>query len=312
MIDQAVAVFSDGFSALQGALFEPLVPLLHQLGFGYLLEDAFMACGWFLMGMAQLLIILAVLVPLQRWRPLETLRDRAAIRTDIVYTLIHRLGLFRLILFFALDPLFKSLFGALRAQGLPTWHLDQVWPGLTDQPFVSFLIYLVAFDFLAYWIHRGQHRVRAWWQLHALHHSQRQLTLWSDNRNHFLDDLIVDCLFVLAALLIGVAPEQFMLLVALTQLSESLQHANVRLRLGWLIERLWVTPRFHRAHHGVESGEHNYGVLLPWWDMLFGTARFDLGYGPTGLMDQVTHRRDYGLGLWAQQWLGLKRLVGKA
>lgn len=312
MIDQAVAVFSDGFSALQGALFEPLVPLLHRLGFGHLLEDAFMACGWFLMGMGQLLIMLAVLVPLQHWRPLEKLSDRAAIRTDMVYTLIHRLGLFRLVLFFALDPLFKSLFGALRAQGLPTWHLDQLWPGLTDQPLVSFLIYLVAFDFLAYWIHRGQHRVRAWWQLHALHHSQRQLTLWSDNRNHFLDDLIVDSLFVLAALLVGVAPEQFMLLVALTQLSESLQHANVRLRLGWLIERLWVTPRFHRAHHGVESGEHNYGVLLPWWDMLFGTARFDLGYGPTGLMDQVTHQRDYGLGLWAQQWLGLKRLVGRA
>jgi hypothetical protein len=46
--------------------------------------------------------------------------------------------------------------------------------------------------------------------------------------------------------------------------------------------------------------------------MVFGTARFDLGHGPTGLMDQVTHQRDYGQGLWAQQWLGLKRLVGRA
>ncbi len=312
MIDQAVTFFSDGFSNLQTALFEPLVPLLHRLGLGHLLEDAFMACGWFLMGLFQILIMVAVLLPLQRWRPLEKLSDRTAIRTDIVYTLIHRLGLFRLALFFALDPFFKSLLGALRAEGLPTWHLDQLWPGLTDQPWASFLIYLIAFDFLAYWIHRCQHRLPIWWQLHALHHSQRQLTLWSDNRNHFLDDLIVDLLWVVAAQLIGVAPEQFMLLLALTQLSESLQHANVRLSLGRLTERMWITPRFHRAHHGVESGEHNYGVLLPWWDMLFGTARFDLGHGPTGLMDQVTHRRDYGAGLWAQQWLGLKRLAGKA
>lgn len=312
MIDQALLAVSDGFTSVQRALFEPLVPWLYAIGQGHLLEDAFAASGWFLMGLLQMAVLLLVLVPLQRWRPLESLSDRAAIRTDVIYTLIHRLGLFRLILFFTLDPLFKSIFGALRAQGLPTWHLDQLWPGVTDLPWMSFLIYLIAFDFLAYWIHRGQHRVRLWWQLHALHHSQRQLTVWSDNRNHFLDDLIVDVLWVVAALLIGVGPEQFMLLIALTQLSESLQHANVRLNLGPIVERLWITPRFHRAHHGVECGEHNYGVLLPWWDMLFGTARFDLGHGPTGLMDQVTHGRDYGRGLWDQQLLGLKRLVGKA
>ena len=312
MIDSLVAFFTEGFVALQRAVFEPLVPLLHQMGLGHLLEEAFTACGWFLMGLLQIVLMIAVLVPLQRWRPLESLGDRAAVRADIFYTLIHRLGLFRVALFFVLDPAFNSLFGFLRTQGLPTWHLDQLWPGLTDQPLVSFLLYLIVFDFLSYWIHRGQHRLQFWWQLHALHHSQRQMTLWTDNRNHFLDDLIVSFLFVVAAQLIGVAPEQFMVLVALTQLSESLQHANVRLNFGRVTERMWVTPRFHRAHHSIESGEHNYGVLLPWWDMVFGTARFDLGHGPTGLMDQVTHQRDYGQGLWAQQWLGLKRLVGRA
>jgi hypothetical protein len=46
--------------------------------------------------------------------------------------------------------------------------------------------------------------------------------------------------------------------------------------------------------------------------MVFGTARFDLSAGPTGLMDQITARRDYGCGLWAQQWLGLKRLLRRA
>ena len=46
--------------------------------------------------------------------------------------------------------------------------------------------------------------------------------------------------------------------------------------------------------------------------MMFGTARFELGTGPTGLMDQITHQRDYGRGLWAQQRLGFKRLFEKA
>ena len=32
----------------------------------------------------------------------------------------------------------------------------------------------------------------------------------------------------------------------------------------------------------------------------------------TGIRDQVESNRDYGSGFWAQQWLGLKRLVGRA
>ena len=33
------------------------------------------------------------------------------------------------------------------------------------------------------------------------------MSMWSDNRNHFLDDMLVDVLLVLLAQLIGVAPE---------------------------------------------------------------------------------------------------------
>lgn len=192
MIDSAWQAGVQALTSAQQMLFEPLVPLLHAIGLGHVLEDAYAACGWFLLGLVQVAVMLLVLVPLERWRRLEAVTDRAAVRTDIIYTLIHRLGLFRLVLFFSLEPVFKNVFAQLRAQGMPTWHLDQLWPGVSDQALVSFLIYLVAFDFLAYWIHRGQHRWSWWWQLHALHHSQRQLTLWSDNRNHFLDDALVD------------------------------------------------------------------------------------------------------------------------
>jgi hypothetical protein len=43
--------------------------------------------------------------------------------------------------------------------------------------------------------------------------------------------------------------------------------------------------------------------------MLFRTADFTPGFGPTGIADQVTQGRDYGRGFWAQQWLGLRRLL---
>ncbi|RZJ12391.1 MAG: fatty acid hydroxylase, partial [Haliea sp.] len=62
----------------------------------------------------------------------------------------------------------------------------------------------------------------------------------------------------------------------------------------------------------VRPGGHNFGVLLPWWDQLFGTANFELRYDPTGVRDQVEQGRDYGRGFWSQQWLGLKRLFGNA
>jgi sterol desaturase/sphingolipid hydroxylase (fatty acid hydroxylase superfamily) len=63
----------------------------------------------------------------------------------------------------------------------------------------------------------------------------------SDNRNHVLDDLLRDGIMVLVAKLIGVAPGQFVAVVACTQLLESLAHANLRLWFGPIGERLLVS-----------------------------------------------------------------------
>ena len=98
------------FSAGQQWLFEAAVqPLMFALGLGNLLEDGYEATAWFLVGLIQIALLLAVVVPLQRWRPVEPVTDRATIRTDILYTLIHRLGLFRIALFFTLEPLITGL-----------------------------------------------------------------------------------------------------------------------------------------------------------------------------------------------------------
>ena len=315
------------FDTAQQWLFEAVVqPLLFAGGMANFLEDGYRATGWLLVGLLQLVVIVGLLVPLQRWRPVEAITDRSAVRTDIIYTLLHRLGIFRVGLFLALDPLWDTFFGALSVGGITTFQLDSIWPGITDIPWVSLLLYLAVFDLLDYWIHRGQHRFEWWWRLHALHHSQRQLTVWSDNRNHLLDDILRDSIIVLVAQLIGVAPGQFVAIVALTQLSESFQHANLRLWFGPVGERLWISPRFHRLHHALYAGHaltpktvgsSNFGVLLPWWDMLFGTANFERRFDPTGVYDQIEpgpdgRVRDYGQGFWAQQWRGLLRLAGRA
>lgn len=315
--------FTDLFAQAQQWLFEQVVqPLGFGLGLGNRLEEAYDGTGWLLVGLIQVLLMLVVIRSLERWRPVEPQQDRRAVRVDVIYTLVHRLGLFRLAMFFSLDPLLDMVSGEMRLAGLPTWQLDALWPGVTDLPWVSFLLYLLVFDFFNYWLHRAQHQFEWWWALHSLHHSQRSMSMWSDNRNHLLDDVLRDVFFVLLARFIGVEPGQFVALVAFSQLMENLQHANVRLWFGPVLERLFVSPRFHRLHHSIgighESGGkgtlggHNFAVLFPVWDILFRTANFELRYDATGVRDQLEGEgaRDYGRGFWAQQWLGLTRLAG--
>lgn len=313
----------ESFDAAHQWLFEQLLqPLMFFLGLGNLLADGYAATGWLLVGIIQILVMITAFRALERWRPVEPVSDPAAVRVDVIYTLIHRLGLVRVGMFFAVEPLWDLIAGQMRLAGLPSFQLDAIWPGVSDIPWVSFLLYLVLFDFVNYWLHRAQHQFHWWWQLHALHHSQRQMTLWSDNRNHLLDDVLIDAVFVLLARFVGVEPGQFVVLVALSQLLESLSHANVRLWFGPVLERVLVSPRFHRRHHAIGIGHEseggrgtlggcNFAVLFPIWDQLFGTADWQLRFDPTGIRDQLPEEgaRDYGRGFWSQQWLGLRRLL---
>ncbi|MBQ0961231.1 sterol desaturase family protein [Ideonella sp. 4Y11] len=336
-LNAAVDALTGAFGDAQQALFEGVVqPLLFHAGLGSFISDGFDATGWLLVGLLQITAMLLLIAPLQRWRPDEApaatpqarAERRRAVRVDVLYTLIHRLGLFRVALFFAVDPLFNALFGWLAVHGVDGWHLDQWiapwWPGVSDTQLAGFLVYLLVFDLLNYGLHRAQHQFNWWWALHAVHHSQRHVTMWSDSRNHLLDSLIVDAVFVLAARVIGVAPGQFVALIALSQLVENLAHANLRLSFGWLGERLLVGPAFHRRHHAAGLGHESHGkgtlggcnfaVLFPLWDWLLGTADFRHDNGPCGIRDQWPDEgaRDYGGGFWAQQRLGLLRLWGRA
>ena len=313
----------DTFSALQTLLFESVVqPIAFAWGAGNLLDVAYEGTGWLLIGLLQIMMLLVFIAPLEKWRPFEPVTDSQGVKVDVIYTLIHRLGLFKLVMFFTFENVIETAFGMLRVHGFPTFNIDAFWPGVSDIAWVSFLLYLIVFDFVHYLIHRGQHQFNRWWALHSLHHSQRQMTLWTDNRNHLLDDVITALLLSVVAKLIGVGPGQFIALVVLSQLSESFQHANIRCSFGWLGDRLWVSPRFHRLHHAIGIGHesagrktmggHNFGVLFPWWDMMFKTADFSNRYDPTGVRDQVEEGREYGQSFWAQQKLGFMRFLSKS
>jgi sterol desaturase/sphingolipid hydroxylase (fatty acid hydroxylase superfamily) len=257
-------------------------------------------------------VIYLVCRPLEALRPVEPVTDRRAIRTDIIYTLLARLGIFPLLAFVLLAAIQSRLEGLLADTGFVTPTLESLFPFLHQAPLLTFFIYVVILDFGEYWRHRLQHSIGWWWALHSIHHAQRQMTFWTDDRNHILDEAIAALWFGTIALLIGVSPAQFPLLLLLMRLVESFSHGNIRLSFGRLGERLLVSPRYHRLHHGVLSiAEHgrNYAVLFPVWDWVFGTADFNRGVYPRTGDPEAPEIIATG-GWLAQQKMGFKRMLG--
>lgn len=301
------------FATLHGQVFESAVlPLVHALGFGGHAELAFDATEVFLIGAIEITVLAIVLGALEKWRPLEKQNEEDK-RVDVTYTMLQRLGLIPLMMFALLTPLMDGFDGWLRMHDIIPWKLEDALPFLNDSRWLSFAAYLVILDFVAYWLHRAQHRFAFWWALHSLHHSQRSMSFWTDDRNHLLDAVFTDVAFALVALAIGVPPAAFVTVIVATRVIESVSHANLKIHFGRIGNSLLVSPQFHRLHHAIGVGHEgpargcNFAVLFPLWDVMFGTANFENSFPPTGVRDQL-EGIEYGRGFWAQQWLGINRL----
>ena len=313
MIDQLIEIFV----RLQGWLLEHLVqPPLLALGFGSYLELAFDGIEFFLCGVLQISAAYLLLRPLETWKPIEVWPDRKAVRVDVIYTLLDRLGVVPLAVFALLAPLFVAIDGWLRFHGYIPWQIEDLIPALESRPLLSFFVYLVILDFAEYWRHRLSHTWRWWWALHAIHHSQRQMTLWTDSRNHWFDDLSNGFWFAIVALLVGVPPGQFVGLLMVVRTIENLSHLNARLSFGRFGEHVLVSPRYHRWHHALALPAErrfrygcNFAVLFPIWDRIFGTQYMARALPPTGIEEGPAALTHADSGYWRQQWEGIRGLV---
>ncbi|WP_428374407.1 sterol desaturase family protein [Lichenicoccus sp.] len=306
----------DPFAWIAGWIHETfLIPVLWRLGWMQWEDVSFMWALFAVYGVLQVAINCAICMPLEAWWPLQRFpRDPGrhglgryrAVTMDILYTVLARIGIFPLVSFFAFYQVQTWINGSLADHGIVPPTLETLVPALMGMPVLSFFIYAVLLDFADYWRHRFSHSFGWWYGLHAVHHAQRQMTFWSDDRNHVLDDAISYVWFIAAGLLIGVPPMQFPLLVLSLRLVESLSHANTRIGFGWLGERLLISPQFHRAHHGLRAAGRNscnFGGVFPWWDMMLGTADFRHDVVQTGDL-QAGEAMATG-GWWAQQSAGL-------
>ena len=297
----------DLWIAVQTWLFETFVsPVLFWSNLMEWYEPAFNAVEFVMLGTVQIAVIGLVMRLFERRWPLEKDGDERLIGVDRVYTALNKLGVVPLLVFVVAYPITNEIEHLVRAWGFVPPRLERLLPWLGDNALASFLVYFALYDCAAYWVHRAQHRISWWWALHSLHHSQRRVTVWSDDRNHVLDDLLVTLVLVVFSQIVGVQPDDYVLILMVGRLIESWSHANVDMGFGRIGEKLIVGPRFHRLHHALASPaerhihDHNFAPVFPIWDILFGTAVYDLKRRPTGVDDPVIDA-DNGRGWLVQQ-----------
>jgi sterol desaturase/sphingolipid hydroxylase (fatty acid hydroxylase superfamily) len=298
----------DIWVGLQTWIFETAVgPVLFEFGLMAWYEPGYNAVEFVMLGVVQIVVIAVGMRFFERRWPLEKSgKDDRLILVDQIYTLLNKLGIVPLAIFVVTYPLVQEIELAVRAWGFAPPRLERILPWLGDNALASFLLYFVLYDFAAYWLHRAQHAFPWWWALHSLHHSQRRMTVWTDDRNHVVDDLLITLALVLFSQLVGVQPGEYVIILMIGRLVESWSHANVDMNFGWLGNRLLVGPRFHRLHHALASPEerhiqdHNFAPVFPIWDILFGTAIYDTRNRPTGVADPAVDN-DNDRGWIAQQ-----------
>jgi sterol desaturase/sphingolipid hydroxylase (fatty acid hydroxylase superfamily) len=151
--------------------------------------------------------------------------------------------------------------------------------GLFNRPIVPmalrFVLAVIALDFVRFATHYLFHRIPFLWRVHQVHHSDPDFDLTTGVRTHPGELILVQGVNLLAIVLLAPPPLAVIALGAFTAMQNFFSHGNLRLP-GWVeavLRLVMVTPDLHRIHHSDDFSEQNtnFGVLVPWWDKLFGT-----------------------------------------
>ncbi len=149
---------------------------------------------------------------------------------------------------------------------------------------------LVLDDMVQYWWHRTSHMVPWLYNLHRAHHSAEYLSVRVVYRNNIFYYALMPSLWFSGALIYLGLGSVYLVYGLFKMLVIIAAHSDVRwdaplYRVRWLSPVMWVvertisTPATHSAHHGKHASDGithykgNFGNLLFFWDVLFGTAR---------------------------------------
>ena len=213
-------------------------------------------------------------------------RKRGQTRDDAVVELIGSP-----VLLFLTQPLILFLAWQGMALGLP----DKAG-ALGGLPVLTQIVLLLVFDDMAqYWWHRASHTFPWLYNLHRAHHSGEYMSVRIVFRNNVFYYLTMPSLWFSGALIYLGLGSVYVPYVVVKQLVIISAHSDVPwdrplYRIPWLSPVMWLvertisTPSTHSAHHGkhlsdgVTNYKGNFGNLLFFWDVLFGTAKITRRY----------------------------------
>lgn len=152
----------------------------------------------------------------------------------------------------------------------------------------GWLLTFLAIDFIFYWSHRAEHRVRFLWCAHVVHHSSEHMNLGTALRQSPTAPL-THALFFLPLPLLGFEPLMIASAFAAHLMYGFWTHTEVIKKLWAPLEWLFVTPSHHRVHHGSnpEYIDKNYANALIIWDRLFGTFEPEVARVRYGLTSNI-------------------------
>jgi len=176
--------------------------------------------------------------------------------------------------------------------GLPRW--------------AQLVVYVVLMDAVAYGIHRAFHVVPFLWHFHAIHHSQQQVNPLTTTRIHLVELLVKRVVMWAPLAVLGEPAETLAWFVFLDGLWGFVVHSGLRVPLGPL-RYVLVEPDYHRLHHSrrPEHFNTNYAERLVVWDLLLGSARFEVpAQLATGIDDpSFPHEASAGLLAASKTWI---------
>jgi sterol desaturase/sphingolipid hydroxylase (fatty acid hydroxylase superfamily) len=125
---------------------------------------------------------------------------------------------------------------------------------------------LVFATLVEYFIHRGMHWGLIYPTGHRRHHAEDEArTYLLDFLDYGSGALIVGWLGFLVSVPAGIGwAVGALAYTALASYAHQLQHADADLVF-------WMRRPVHRLHHVHDMTGHNFGILVDWWDRLFGT-----------------------------------------
>jgi sterol desaturase/sphingolipid hydroxylase (fatty acid hydroxylase superfamily) len=150
-----------------------------------------------------------------------------------------------------------------------SWLVLPRVPGVPDWVFVG--VGLLVIDASDWLVHLVNHKINPLWRMHAVHHSQEELSILTTFRAHPLVHLSFAVTAVPGFILVANSAPPATLVTAYACLG-ALPHANLRWTYG-PFGRIVISPAYHRVHHrSVGRTDVNLGVVFVMWDAATGRA----------------------------------------